>query len=65
MGYSTCLMPPKVLKFFGYMWIIVGVIFVLGLNRNNEDLRGAGLLSILVGGVFVFFNKEKKRRSIS
>lgn len=53
-------MPPKVLKFFGYMWIIVGVIFVLGLNRNNEDLRGAGLLSILVGGVFVFLNKEKK-----
>ncbi len=36
--------PAGCARFLCYGWIITGVCFVLGLNKNGEDLSGAGLI---------------------
>jgi hypothetical protein len=38
--------PAGCARFLCYGWIITGVYFVLGLNKNGEDLSGAGLMAI-------------------
>ena len=41
--------PAGCARFLCYGWIITGVCFVLGLNKNGEDLSGAGLIAIGLG----------------
>ena len=38
--------PAGCARFLCYGWIITGLCFVLGLNKNGEDLSGAGLMAI-------------------
>ncbi|MCG3773696.1 MAG: hypothetical protein JW395_0509 [Nitrospira sp.] len=52
--------PAGCARFLCYGWIITGVIFVLGLNKNGEDLSGAGLLAIGLGVLGLYVTRPRK-----
>ncbi len=47
--------PTGCARFLCYGWIITGICFLLGMNKNGEDLSGAGLLALGAGlfGLYV------------
>ncbi len=45
------LIPAGCARFLCYGWIITGVCFVLGMHKGGEDLSGAGLMAIGLGGL--------------
>jgi hypothetical protein len=52
--------PAGCARFLCYGWIITGVCFVLGLNKNGEDLSGAGLLAIGLGVLGLYVTRPRK-----
>jgi hypothetical protein len=52
--------PAGCARFLCYGWIITGACFVLGLNRTNEDLSGAGLLAIGLGVLGLYLTRPRK-----
>ena len=52
--------PAGCARFLCYGWIITGVVFVLGLNKNGEDLSGAGLLAIGLGVLGLYVTRPRK-----
>ena len=52
--------PAGCARFLCYGWIITGAIFVLGLNKNGEDLSGAGLLAIGLGVLGLYVTRPRK-----
>ena len=48
-------LPAGCARFLCYGWIIVGVVFLLALNKGGENLVGAGFLSLGLGlwGLYV------------
>jgi len=53
-------LPVGCARFFCYGWIIVGIVFLLGLNKNGEDLTGAGILSLGVGLLGLYVTRPRK-----
>jgi hypothetical protein len=43
--------PAGCARFLCYGWIITGAVFLLGLNKNGEDLSGAGAANGAANGV--------------
>ncbi len=52
--------PAGCARFLCYGWIITGVVFVLGLNKNGEDLSGAGLIAIGLGVLGLYVTRPRK-----
>lgn len=52
--------PAGCARFLCYGWIITGVSFVLGLNKNGEDLSGAGLIAIGLGVLGLYVTRPRK-----
>jgi hypothetical protein len=52
--------PAGCARFFCYGWIITGIIFVLGLNKNGENLTGAGLMAIGLGVLGLYVTRPRK-----
>ena len=52
--------PAGCARFLCYGWIITGVCFVLGLNKNGEDLSGAGLMAIGLGVLGLYVTRPRK-----
>ncbi len=52
--------PTGCARFLCYGWIIVGVVFLLGLNKNGEDLSGAGLLALVAGLLGLYVTRWRK-----
>jgi len=52
--------PAGCARFLCYGWIITGVVFVLGLNKNGEDLSGAGLMAIGLGVLGLYVTRPRK-----
>ena len=52
--------PAGCARFLCYGWIITGVIFVLGLNKNGEDLSSAGLMAIGLGVLGLYVTRPRK-----
>ena len=48
-------LPAGCAQILCYGWIIVGIAFILGLNKGGENLVGAGFLSLGLGlwGLYV------------
>jgi hypothetical protein len=47
--------PTGCARFLCYGWIITGILFMLGVNKNGEDLSGAGVFALVTGllGLYV------------
>jgi hypothetical protein len=52
--------PAGCARFLCYGWIITGIVFVLGLNKNGEDLSGAGLMAIGLGVLGLYVTRPRK-----
>lgn len=52
--------PTGCARFLCYGWIITGICFVLGLNKNGENLAGAGLLAIGLGVLGLYVTRPRK-----
>ena len=52
--------PAGCARFLCYGWIITGIVFVLGLNKNGEDLSGAGLMAIGLGVLALYVTRPRK-----
>lgn len=52
--------PAGCARFLCYGWIITGVCFVLGMNKNGEDLSSAGLLGIGLGVFGLYVTRPRK-----
>ncbi len=52
--------PAGCARFFCYGWIITGIIFFLGLNKNGENLTGAGLMAIGLGVLGLYVTRPRK-----
>ena len=47
-------------RFLCYGWIITGIVFLLGLNKNGEDLSGAGLLALVAGLLGLYVTRRRQ-----
>ena len=52
--------PTGCARFLCYGWIITGLVFLLGLNKNGEDLSGAGLLALVAGLFGLYVTRPRK-----
>jgi len=52
--------PAGCARFLCYGWIITGIVFVLGLNKNGEDLSSAGLIAIGLGVLGLYVTRPRK-----
>lgn len=52
-------LPAGCFRFLCYGWILAGIVFVLGLNRNGENLTGAGFLGITVGAIGLYVTRSR------
>ncbi len=52
--------PTGCARFLCYGWIITGIVFLLGLNKNGEDLSGAGLLALVAGLLGLYVTRWRK-----
>jgi len=52
--------PTGCARFLCYGWIITGIVFLLGLNKNGEDLSGAGLLALVAGLFGLYVTRRRK-----
>jgi len=52
--------PTGCARFLCYGWIITGIVFLLGLNKNGEDLSGAGLLALGAGFLGLYVTRWRK-----
>ncbi len=52
-------MPAGCFRFMCYGWILVGIVFILGLNRNGENLTGAGVLGIAIGAIGLYVTRSR------
>ncbi len=52
--------PTGCARFLCYGWIITGIVFLLGLNKNGEDLSGAGLLALVAGLLGLYVTRPRK-----
>jgi hypothetical protein len=52
--------PAGCARFLCHGWIITGLVFLLGLNKNGEDLSGAGVLSLVVGLLGLYVTRPRK-----
>ena len=43
----------------GYVWILTGIVFLLGLNRNSENLTGAGILGLTIGLIGLYTTRSR------
>jgi hypothetical protein len=53
-------LPVGCARFLCYGWIITGVVFLLGLNKNGEDLSGAGMLALGAGLLGLYVTRPRK-----
>jgi len=51
--------PAGCFRFLCYGWILAGICFVLGLNRNGENLTNAGILGITVGVIGLYVTRPR------
>jgi hypothetical protein len=51
--------PVGCFRIMCYGWIIAGIAFILGLNRNGENLTGAGFLGLVVGLIGLYMTRSK------
>lgn len=52
-------MPVGCFRFLCYGWIISGIIFILGLNRNGENLSSAGIFALIVGIIGLYTTRQR------
>jgi hypothetical protein len=52
--------PTGCARFLCYGWIITGICFLLGMNKNGEDLSGAGLLALGAGLFGLYVTRPRK-----
>ncbi len=52
--------PTGCARFLCYGWIITGIVFLLGLNKNGEDLSGAGLLALVAGLLGLYVTRRRQ-----
>ncbi len=52
--------PTGCARFLCYGWIITGICFLLGMNKNGEDLSGAGLLGLGAGLFGLYVTRPRK-----
>ena len=53
-------LPVGCARFLCYGWIITGVVFLLGLNKNGEDLSGAGAFAVITGLLGLYVTRPRK-----
>lgn len=52
--------PAGCVRFICFGWIITGICFLLGLNKNREDLSGVGLIAIGLGVLGLYVTRPRK-----
>ncbi len=52
--------PTGCARFLCYGWIITGICFLLGMNKNGEDLSGAGLLALVAGLLGLYVTRRRQ-----
>ena len=52
--------PTGCARFLCYGWIITGVLFMLGVNKNGEDLSGAGVFAVVTGLWGLYVTRPRK-----
>jgi len=52
--------PTGCARFLCYGWIITGILFLLGVNKNGEDLSGAGLFAVITGLLGLYVTRPRK-----
>ena len=52
--------PTGCARFLCYGWIITGILFMLGVNKNGEDLSGAGLFAVITGLLGLYVTRPRK-----
>ena len=52
-------MPVGCFRLMCYLWILVGTVFILGLNRNGENLTSAGIMGLAVGLIGLYTTRPR------
>jgi hypothetical protein len=52
--------PTGCARFLCCGWIITGICFLLGMNKNGEDLSGAGMLALGAGLLGLYVTRPRK-----
>ena len=52
--------PTGCARFLCYGWIITGILFLLGVNKNGEDLSGAGVFAVITGLLGLYVTRPRK-----
>jgi len=52
--------PTGCARFLCYGWIITGILFMLGVNKNGEDLSGAGVFALVTGLLGLYVTRPRK-----
>ena len=52
--------PTGCARVLCYGWIITGILFLLGLNKNGEDLSGAGVFAVITGLLGLYVTRPRK-----
>lgn len=52
--------PAGCARFLCYGWIITGILFLLGVNKNGENLSGAGLFAVITGLLGLYVTRPRK-----
>jgi hypothetical protein len=52
--------PAGCARFLCYGWITTGILFLLGVNKNGEDLSGAGAFAVITGLLGLYVTRPRK-----